>query len=156
MIGSFTTSYKWKISAIKDGKSYLWNNLYSKPFTKVQGLVGCWVTSKKMASDLLKEIGRTTSISNVFRSRVYREAYPRSRLYSMARQRCTKIPLWEQDVYTTGLTWWLTWDLILLCIMVGSLAMPGYLMPGSRIGSQTSWKHEIRRMSNAFCRNTRI
>ena len=44
--GSFATSYIWKISAIKDGKSYMWHNIYAKPFTKVLGLVGCQVTSK--------------------------------------------------------------------------------------------------------------
>ena len=44
--GSFATSYIWKISAIKDGKSHLWHNLYAKPFTKVLGLVGRRVTSK--------------------------------------------------------------------------------------------------------------
>ena len=44
--GSFQTSYIWKSSAIKDGKSYLCHNLYAKPFAKVLGLVGFWVTSK--------------------------------------------------------------------------------------------------------------
>ena len=44
--GSFVTSYIWKSTAIKDGKPYLWQNMYAKPFTKVLGLVGCRVTSK--------------------------------------------------------------------------------------------------------------
>ena len=44
--GSFQTSYIWKSSTIKDGKSYIWHNIYAKPFTKVLELVGCQVTSK--------------------------------------------------------------------------------------------------------------
>ena len=44
--GSFQTSYIWKSSAIKYGKSYLWNNLYANTFTKVLGVVGFPVTSK--------------------------------------------------------------------------------------------------------------
>ena len=44
--GSFATSYICKSSAIKYGKSYLWHNLYEKPFTKVLGLVGFQVISK--------------------------------------------------------------------------------------------------------------
>ena len=44
--GSFLTSYICKSYAIKDGKAYLWHNMYLKPFTKFLGLVGCQVTSK--------------------------------------------------------------------------------------------------------------
>ena len=43
---SFQTSYIWKSSAIKDVKTYLWQNRYANPFIKVLGLVGCQVTSK--------------------------------------------------------------------------------------------------------------
>ena len=100
-----------------------------------------------LASDLLKEIRRTTIMSNVIRGHVCRGTHPRIRLYYMARQRCTRILLWGKYVSTTRPTWWLTWVLITLCIMIGSLAMPGYSMPGSRIWSQTSWEHDIRRMN---------
>ena len=44
--GSFQTSYIWTSYAIKYGKSYMWHNMYAKPFTKFLGLVGCLVTSK--------------------------------------------------------------------------------------------------------------
>ena len=44
--GSFATLFIWKSSSIKDGKSYLWHNMYAKPFTKVLGLFGFQVTSK--------------------------------------------------------------------------------------------------------------
>ena len=44
--GSLATSYICKSSAIKYVISYLWHNLYAKPFTKFLGLVGCRVTSK--------------------------------------------------------------------------------------------------------------
>ena len=101
---SFATPYIWKSYAIKDGKSYLWHNLYSKPFTKVLGLVDCRVTSKILASYLMKEIGRTTSMYNVVRVHVYRVTHPRSRIYSMAQKICTKIPSREQDMSTTGPT----------------------------------------------------
>ena len=73
-----------------------------------------------------------------------------------AQRRCTKIPSWNQDVSTNGPTWWLTWVLIKLCIMIRRLAMPGYSMPGSSIKRLTSWERDIRRMSNIFCRNTII
>ena len=46
---SFHTSYIWTSSAIKYIKSYLWHNLYAKPFTKVLGLLGFRVTSKNLA-----------------------------------------------------------------------------------------------------------
>ena len=59
---------------------------------------------------------------NVVRGHVCRVTHPRRRLYSMARQRCKKIPSWEQDVFTTGPKWWLTWLGIKLCIMIGSPA----------------------------------
>ena len=42
--GSFQTSYIWKSYVIKDGKSYLWQNMYAKPLTKVLVMVGCQVT----------------------------------------------------------------------------------------------------------------
>ena len=45
-MGSFQTSYMWKSSSIKYGKSYLWHNLYANPFTEVLGLVGWQVTPK--------------------------------------------------------------------------------------------------------------
>ena len=57
---------------------------------------------------------------------------------------------------TTGPKLWLIWVLIKLCIMIGSLNIPGYSIPVSSIGSQKHGEHEIRRMSNAFCRNTII
>ena len=46
--GSFATSYIWKSAYIKDEKSYLWQNMYANPYTKVLGLVGCQVTSKML------------------------------------------------------------------------------------------------------------
>ena len=46
--GSFATSYILKNSIIKDGKSYLWHNMYTNPFTKVLVLVGCQVTPKML------------------------------------------------------------------------------------------------------------
>ena len=46
--GPFQTSSIWKFFDIKDGKSYLWHNMYANPFTKVLGLVGCRMTSKNL------------------------------------------------------------------------------------------------------------
>ena len=97
-------------------------------------LVSKW-HQKLLASDLLREIVRTTSMSNVVRVHVCRVTHPRIRLYSMSRLRCTKNPLWGQGVSTTGPTLWLTWVLITWCTMIGRLVMPVYSMPGSRIGS---------------------
>ena len=102
-------------------------------------LVAEW-HKNSLASDLLKEIWMTTSMSNVVRSQVCRATHPRSRLYYMVQQRFTKIPSWEKYVSTTGPTWWLTWVFITLWIMIGSLAIPGYSMPRSRIGGHTSWE----------------
>ena len=53
-------------------------------------LVADWY-QKFLASDPLKEIGRTTIMSNMVRVQVYRVNCPIIRLYSMARQRCKKL-----------------------------------------------------------------
>ena len=44
--GSFQTTYICTSNAIRDGKSYLWHNLYIDPFTRVLVLVGCRATSQ--------------------------------------------------------------------------------------------------------------
>ena len=61
-------------------------------------LVADW-HQKLLASELLKYIGRTKSMSNVVRCHFFRVTHPISRPYYMVRRRCTKIPSWEQDVY---------------------------------------------------------
>ena len=138
-IGSSQIWYIWTSSAIKDGKSYLCHNLYAKPLTKVLELVGCQLTLKLFTSNLLKGIVSTTSMSNVVRGHVCRVNHKRNRPYSMSQQRCTKIRWWEKYVSTTGLTWWLTCVFITLFIMIGRFSMPGYSIPGSRIGIETPW-----------------
>ena len=119
-----------------------------------------WLVNKLhqtfLASYLLKGIEMTTSMFNVVRSHVFIVNRPRSRPYYMAQQRYTKILSWKKDMSTTGRTWRLTWVLIKLCIMIGSLSMLGYSMPVSRIRSQKSWKLDIRIISNYFCKNTGI
>ena len=137
----FQISCIWKISSIKDGKSYLWHNLYKNPFTKVLRQVGCQVTSEILGigtyEKLLKVIGRTTSKYNVVKGHVCRVTHPIIRTYYIAHKICIKFSSREQDVSTTVPTWWLTWVSIILCIMIGSLTTSVYSMTGSRIGSQT-------------------
>ena len=54
-------------------------------------LVAKW-HQKLFSSYLLKIMGMTTSMSKVVRSHVYIVTRPRSKPYSMTRQRCTNIP----------------------------------------------------------------
>ena len=47
MIGSYDADeFIWKRKDIRDGKSHLWHQKYSLPFTKVLGFVACRFTSK--------------------------------------------------------------------------------------------------------------
>ena len=90
---SFQTSYIWKVDVIKYEKSYLWHNLYAKPFTKVLGLVGFLVKSK-MLGIRPSERNWKEYKHNLVRGHVCRVTQRRSRIYSMAQRRCTQIPSW--------------------------------------------------------------
>ena len=154
--GSFATSYIWKSSAIKDKNDICGTICMQSHSSKSWDWLVSNQYEKLLTSDLLREIGRTIIMSNMVRGHVCRVNRLRSRIYSMARQRCTKIPLWEHGVSKNLPIWWLTWVLITLCVMIGILAIPGYSMPGPRIRGQTSLEHNIRVTINALFRNTII
>ena len=89
----------------------MWHNLYVKLFTKVLGQVGCRLTSQLSSSELLKILVRTNTLSYKARGHVCRVTHPISKIYFMARQRCTKTFImgkicvynWTNKIFDMGL-----------------------------------------------------